>query len=43
MTVTVDKSAFAELVDSFVAMRYLWLIFGILVVIIVTCKMLEKR
>ncbi|MDR3586749.1 MAG: hypothetical protein P4L59_15755 [Desulfosporosinus sp.] len=43
MTVTADKSALAELVENFVAMKDLWLIFGILIVLIIIYKILEKR
>lgn len=46
MTVAADKGALAELVESILAMKGLWLIFGILIAIIITYityKMLEKR
>lgn len=42
MTVTADKSALIELAESFIAMWDLWLIFGILIVLMITYKMLEK-
>lgn len=43
MTVTADKSALIELADGFAAMWDLWLIFGVLIVLIVTYKILQKR
>jgi len=41
MTVTADKSALAELVENLVAMGDLCLIFGIVVVLIITYKVFE--
>jgi len=43
MTVTADKSALAELAEGFAAEWDLWMIFGILIVLIITYKVLERR
>lgn len=43
MTVAADKSALAELAESFIAEWDLWLILGIVIGLIIAYKIFEKR